>query len=477
MTRTRRAVLAAGAMAAGAMIAAACSGDTGTISLRLVTAPESEVLDQVVRARLTLSEPPAVVEATRDEQGSLTLDLDVPAGNRPGVLTFEGFDQDGARVAFGRSGLLPIAAATVEVSLYVAAPMSMAATPAPLSPARADMAVAALPYGALVAGGRTGASATEGASDEVAIYSVHTHAFQPRAPLPEARIATAAAAGAFGAVYLVGGLGPDGAPRRDAFAFRPAVAPDGAYIPLAVDDGDGDGDGGVLPRAGAAMAPLGQETFVVTGAPLALVNGAGGRVVAMAGAPALAGTATTAVAGDTAHVLFAGAGSGESGAVVLAGGRFTTLAPPNDGGDGDGAASMLRTGHGAVRLPDESILVVGGAIDLPDGPVLAAAARFQPMAQTLARVDLLATRRSHAAVAATDEHLVVAGGVDVAGALIGDVEVFDARTLEPAAVLPMVVPRRGAAAVALANGQVLVVGGVDQSGAPVGTAELFTPAP
>lgn len=471
MSRLQRAAM----IALAATGLAACSGDTGTISLRLVTAPDSDVLDQVVRARLTLSEPPAVVEAVRDEQGALALDIDVAAGSRPGVLTFEGFDQDGARVAFGRSSLLPTSAVTVDVALYVARPMSMAATPAPLDPPRADMGVATLPYGALVAGGRTGASATDGATAAVAIYSVHTHAFQDLEPLPGAdggRIAPAAATGAFGAIYLFGGLGPDGAPRRDAVAFNPTIAPDGAYIPLELVDTAGE----VQPRAGAAMAPVGQEAFVVTGAPPALVDGVGGRVLAMPDAPALAGTATAAFVGNAAHVLFAGAGSGDSGAVLLTGGQFTILAPPNDD-DGDGAASMLRTGHATVLLPDGSMLVVGGAIELPDGPVLAAAVRFQPAARSLARVDLLATRRSHAAVAATSVHLVVAGGVDAGGALIGDVEVFDARTLEALAVLPMVVPRRGAAAVALGNGQVLVVGGVDGSGAPVGVAELFTPAP
>jgi hypothetical protein len=71
--------------------------------------------------------------------------------------------------------------------------------------------------------------------------------------------------------------------------------------------------------------------------------------------------------------------------------------------------------------------------------------------------------------------VVVAGGTDGAGAVVGTAEVFDAATLAPRAVVPMVVPRTGAVARPLDSGQVLIVGGRDALGAPVATVELFTP--
>ena len=72
---------------------------------------------------------------------------------------------------------------------------------------------------------------------------------------------------------------------------------------------------------------------------------------------------------------------------------------------------------------------------------------------------------------------MIIGGVDDTGAVLGDAEVFDATTLEPVAVLPLVVPRTGAVAEPMANGQILVAGGTDDSGAAIGVLELFTPVP
>jgi hypothetical protein len=441
---------------------AACD-HTSTIAVTLVSAPDSALLDDVVRARLTLTQPPAVVEAERDASGAIVLALDVPAERVRGDIVFEGFGEDGALIAYGRSGPLPITGVTIDIALYAAAPLSLAETPLPLGTPRADMGIAVLSYGALLAGGRAEDGA---ASAAVEIYSVYQHAFQEMNDLPAARIAPAVTAGARDEVYLFGGLDDDGAPSDAFYRFDTGTTPGGAGYALTTE-------GAGLSRAGAAMVALGQERFAVTGMPPVRIEGLPSRASAWDDAPALAGTATSAVIDGAVYTLFAGAGNGESGAILLVADRFTELDPP-EGADNP----LLRTGHATALLPDGSMLVLGGALETAAGTVLpASAARLQPDSGRWEVTELLATPRTHAAAAATGEYLVVAGGVDGNGALAGDAEVFDAASLGLVATLPLIVPRSHAAAVPLPNGQVLIVGGVDAAGAPVATAELFTPAP
>ena len=436
---------------------------TGTIAVTLVSAPDSAVLADVVRARLTLTQPPAVVEAERDASGELVLALDVPAEGVQGDIVFEGFGEDGELIAYGRSGPLPISGVTIDIAIYTAAPMSLAETPVPLGTPRADMGIAVLSYGALLAGGRTQDGA---ASAAVEVYSVYQHVFQEMNDLPAARTAPAAAAGARDVVYLFGGLDAGGAPSDTGYRLDTGATLGGAGSELATE-------GAGLARAGAVMVALGQERFAVTGMPPVRVEGLPGRASAWSGAPDLAGTATSAVLDGAVYTLFAGAGNGESGAILLVDDRFTELDPP------EGAVNPLwRSGHTSALLPDGSVLVLGGELDTADGTALpASAVRFQPDSRGWEVTELLATPRTHAAAAATSEYLVVAGGVDENGVLVGDAEVFDATSLALVTTLPMVAPRSHATAVPLPNGQVLFVGGVDASGAPVGTAELFTPAP
>jgi hypothetical protein len=448
-------------------LASACDR-TGTISVTVVSAPDSDVLEDVVRARLTLTQPPAVIEAERDADGELALVLDVPAEDAQGELVLEGFDANGALIAYGRSGPLPTSGITVDIALYVATPMSLAETPAPPDTRRSDMGVATLSYGAFLAGGR---AADGTASAAVEVYSVYQHVFQELSPLPAARVAPAVASGVRDLVYLFGGLDAAGAPSASLYGFDIAAAAGGAPFELATADTG-------LARAGAAMAALGQERFAVTGAPPVLIEVTQGRARALPDAPALAGTATSAVIDGGVITLFAGAGSGATGAVLLADDRFTELEPPL----ADGVNLVWRSNHATTLLPDGSMLVLGGRIDTAQGPLLPASAVRVHLAEggsepELEIVALLATPREHAAVAATEAHVVIAGGVDENGALVGDAEVFDAGTLAAVAVLPMVPPRSRATAVPLPNGQILIVGGVDAAGAPVDTAVLFTPDP
>lgn len=467
--RSRRAPRPGRTVASGWLLAAGLLGwlgacdRTSTISVTLVGAPESDLLDDVVRARLTLTEPPAVVEAERDASGALGLALDVPAERVQGDIVFEGFGEDGALIAYGRSGPLPISGITVDIALYAAAPMSLAETPVPPVTPRADMGIAVLSYGALLAGGRT----EDGdASAAVEVYSVYQHVFEEMNDLPAARTALAAAAGARDEVYLFGGLDAGGAPSDALYRFDTATTLGGAGYALTTEDAG-------LARSGAVMVALGQDRFAVTGTPPVRIEGLQGRASAWDEAPALAGTAMSAVIDGAVYTLFAGAGNGASGAILLVDDRFIELDPP------EGAENLLqRTGHAIALLPDGSMLVLGGALETAAGTVLpTSAARLQPDSRDWDIPELLTTPRTHAAVAATSDHLIVAGGVDENGDLAIDAEVFDAASLAPLATLRMVTPRSHATAVPLPNGQVLIVGGVDATGTPVRTAELFTPAP
>lgn len=452
------------------LLVAACAGQEGTISLRVVTACGDDtgcvsVMDQVERARLTLTEPMTVVEASRGDEGELVLAIDVAARNTAGQVIFEGFDASDTLVAYGRTAPLPIAAIEANLALYVAPPLSMAEAPVALSPPRSDMGVTVLPYGALLAGGRY---ADGEVAKDLEIYNVYAHDFQTGWCIDQVRADDESAcaaranltvmAGLTGAVYLFGGMDGEGQDSAAGWRYDTTVPPGGAYADLLTD--------GSLARSGARAAPRPNETFVVTGDPLVLIDGLSSRASTYTDAPALEGTATTVSIDDTLHTLFAGAGSGASGAVLLQGEEFVEI---------DAPAEMLRTGHETVVLPDSTLLVLGGE---SAAGVLAAGVRVDVRERRAWVEDgLLATPRRGAAIAAAGDVIVVAGGVGAEGQLLGDVEVLDARTLAPVATLAMVVPRKDAHAMALANGQVLIVGGTDAADQPIGVIELFTPGP
>ncbi|ACY17210.1 hypothetical protein [Haliangium ochraceum] len=458
---------------AGLALAAALLGAcerTGTITVQLATAPDSAVLDAATRVRLRLTEPPAEFEAERASDGSFDLALDVAAEDVLGAIVFEAYDAGGELVAYGSTPPLPIAGITADITLYAAAPMSMAATPTPLAmegaSARTAMGAAAVPYGALLVGGRDGAGA---ASSALTSYSVYEHEFVHVGELPGARVAPAVASGARDAVFVFGGLDENQVARDTLYSLIGGTSSRAAALELRTE-------GSELGRSGAAMSALGGERFGVSGDPAVLVDGIAGEARVWEGAPALAGTAVSGVVGGVVRTLFAGAGNGEAGAWIFASDSFAMPEVPSiDGED----APLWRTGHGSALLPDGSAVVVGGRLTRDEGSSALPAAGV--------RVDLaglraepgprLATPRVDAAVAATESYLVVAGGSDEAGAVLADVELFAADDLAPVAVLPLVVPRTGAVAVPLGNGQVLIAGGSDASGAPVATAELFTPRP
>jgi hypothetical protein len=432
----------------------ACQGDVGTIQVTLVTAPGSTVLDQVTRARLTLDNPLTVVESERGADGSLTLDIDVVAEGTAGTLTLEGFDAGGTLVAYGTTAPLPVAAFEGVVKLYVAPPMSIAEAAVELGSARSDMAQALLTFGVVWAGGRDAAGSP---TDDMVIYNVYDHDFQIGLELPESRAEMTAMPGSAGKIFLFGGVDSADNDTGTAWMFDTNVAPAGQYSTLVTDAG--------LNRSGASAAAIDIDTFMITGDPLVVLDGITNRVRTLSG-PALEGTATTVTVNGIPNTLIAGLGSGASGATLFVGNQFIELVAPSE---------ASRTGHAAVTLADGDILIIGGGTL---SGLQASAVRYDPEERELTVIpDVLETPRSDAAVAATTDYIIVAGGSDASGVPVANAEILDATTLSRVATLPLLVARTGARAAPLANGQVIIAGGRDVNDAPTATIELFTPRP
>jgi hypothetical protein len=420
---------------------AGCQGTVGTLSVTLVTAPESTVLDSAQSLKLVLTNPHKVTTAQRNGAG-FSLELDLPATPVDGQLIADAYDASGTLVATGETPLFPLGAIDASVAIYMAAPLSVGASPVSLDPARRDVAVGALSYGAILAGGRDG---TGTASDAISIYNTYDHSLVSGLAMPEPRSSQALGVGGSGLVYLFGGNDASGAATATLWAFDTNVAPNGAYN----DYGDKTG----FARAGQLAVPLGSEAFLVTGTPAAELTGLDGAVAARTDIAALPPAGASVVASDgMTTTIFAGAG----GIVRFRGGTFDML----DTAD--------HTGADVIALPGGRALVAcgtGGAftVDAAAGSV-----------QALAGVP--ADERTSCALAATSRHVVVAGGMTASG-VSGAVDIYDAGTLAEITTAALVVPRTAAQALALPNDQILIVGGVDGNAAPTATIELFTPDP
>jgi hypothetical protein len=434
--------------------ATGCSAPEGTIRLSIATAPESAVMDAIERVRLTLSEPPAVVEAERGPDGRFDLALDVVAKGERGRLLFEGFDAAGELVAVGHAGPLPIAAITVGVEIYVAPPDSLAEAPVRLEPARTELAAAPLVYGAILVGGR---DASGEVLDEAVIYNVHSHDFQLGEPLPGPRAGVAITARQpAGPVYIFGGRDAAGEATRTGWSFDVQLPPGGLYTELSVETGSA--------RAGAAAASLGDVAYIITGDPPLELDPFTATVRRFTDAPSLGGTATSSRIDGEPIVLLTGDDPEEPRAARWSDRGLELLDPP---------AQLGRRSHAAIALPGGDVLVVGG--EGPAGASLTSAVRYLASDDAFDVLDeFLATGRTAPAVASARGRLLVAGGYGAGGEVLGDAELFDAETLERLATIEMVTPRAEAVAIALENGQILIAGGVDASGQPVGTLELFT---
>ena len=428
--------------ALAALLLTACAGETGTISIGLTTAPGSTILDGAQTLRLTVTNPRKVLTAERGSSG-FQLALELEATGEPAALLVDALDGSGNLIANGASPSFPVGALTGRVIIYMAPPLSVGAAPQALAPARSELAVAPLVYGAILAGGRldTGAPSTA-----VGVYNAYDHSLLAGEALPAARAGLTASVGTGNIVYLFGGTDEAGAPTANLWRFDTSVAPDGAYA----DYGDKSG----FARTGETAVPIGNEHFLITGAPVAEFLGLDGSMIARSEVPSLPPSGVSLLGTDgMLAAIFAGA----SGVVRFRTGTFSELPLP----------AAARADAKVVALPGGKVVVVCGTTDAVRIDAASSAGETFPSVPSLAK--------SGCAASATSDYLVIAGGT-ANGSVDGTVEIYDATTLALIHTTTLVVPRTGASALALPNGQILIAGGVDANGAPTATLELFTPA-
>jgi hypothetical protein len=441
---------------ASALAVPGCEGQHGTLRVSLVTSPGSSLLAEVQTLRATLTEPYTVTQATRAADG-LALDLEVPAEGRLATLTVEGFSAAGDRVAVGRTPPLPIGAITADLAVFMAPPMSVTPAATSLSSARTAIGAGLLPYGVLLAGG---ADSVGAATAHLEIYSAYSHSLIPGEPLPSARADLAVAIGATGLAYLFGGRDSAGTDTGTLWRFDTDAQPAGTHEQLA--------DLPALARSGAVLAAVGSDRFLVSGQPVALVDGLAGSVQALASPARLPDVAVSVqddtLPGDPIYSVFIGAQAGATGIVRYSEGQFFDEPAPAD---------AQRTGHAAVPTPDDDVVAIGGG---DTTTLLSSAIRVNPGARQVESFsDILLTPRRDAAIATNGTVLLVAGGTDSSGEVVAEVELIELSTLDHLGSTTLTVPRSGARAYPLPNGQILIVGGTDSSAAPTSILELFTP--
>lgn len=438
------------AWASALALLASCGGEEGTIVIRVIGAPDSELLPQIDRLRATLSSPDKVFEGVRDSEGKLSLAIDLDADGRNAQLVVEGFDASDGLIAVGRVGPLPLGAIDANITVYLGPPLGLAEAPVSLSAPRSSMGSTAASFGVLFAGGRD----AEGAVAKVEVYNTYLHSMQAGADMPVPLSDVSLAPGSTGFIYMIGGSDSEGLVSAESFAFDTTRPPAGTYRDLVMAEEHA--------RSGASIATVGQDLYLVAGDPGLLLDGFQGTARALQDAEALTGQAVTVASGSNVQVIFAGADV-DQGAALYELTQIQRISPP---------AELLRRQHRGLLLPTNEALFLGGAVD---DVAVTSAVLYKPSSATFQVIDLLATPRRNPAVAITERYLVVAGGESDSGEAIGDIEVFDALTLDPVAVVPMLVARKNASAEPLSNGQVLIGGGIDQQGQPTAILELFTP--
>jgi hypothetical protein len=197
---------------------------------------------------------------------------------------------------------------------------------------------------------------------------------------------------------------------------------------------------------------LGGEHFLITGSPAAELLALDGSVASREDIASLPSAAVTTVANDGMRTAFF---VDENAIVRFRGGQFEMLPIPG------------RAGATVVAIPGGKVAVVCGTSDALRIDGASGAAETFP--------GIPAIPKTGCAVTATGRHLLIAGGTTAAG-VDSTVEVYDGATLSLVTSATLAVPRTAALALPLPNDQILIAGGVDAAGAPVGTLELFTPA-
>jgi hypothetical protein len=410
-----------------AALAGCPTAQVGTIDLRLTTAPNSTLLDNVTKLRITLTAPRQVVEAERGPDG-FALALEVEATGESGAIVVEGFDAIGTVIAGGESPPFPVTALDARIVVYMSTPLAIEHAPVTLT-ARSNVAGDTLPYGAIFAGGKDVATGT--ASDAIAIYNAYDHSLVGGKPLLAPRDGLVVATGSNGIVHLFGGRDAAGNPTGTYWQFDTAFPPNGAYANL--------GDFVGLARADEAAISIAADKFVITGTPPVDIQGP--NVAPRSDVSGFAPTAGSFVAATGARTAL---GLDTAGRLVrYHDNAFEPLA-------------QSRPGGAVATLPDGRFIVAGGGTAEEANDILV----VDTSGTVSTLVDVLAAPTMNAHVAATRRHVVITSPGN-------RVEIFDAQTLAPVITHDAL----DALPFALPNSQVLLV---DRSS---GDLYLFTPPP
>jgi hypothetical protein len=157
---------------------------------------------------------------------------------------------------------------------------------------------------------------------------------------------------------------------------------------------------------------------------------------------------------------------------------FAELFDPSSGTyKSTGSMSTTRIRHGAIRLADGRVLVLGGVTSLqnihaqPPDPQYAEL--YDPAVGTFSSVgEFKLSRTAYTATLLTNGMVLIAGG-EQAGIAVTSAELLDPATGTLSATGGLVVERKGHTATRLNDGRVLVTGGVDSNGNALASAELY----
>ena len=156
-----------------------------------------------------------------------------------------------------------------------------------------------------------------------------------------------------------------------------------------------------------------------------------------------------------------------------------------------GSLDLGRILHTATRLTDGRVLITGGSGVNEDGvqDLFDSAAVWDPATGALVEAGPLSIGRAmHRSSALPDGRVLVTGGMGFADApegpdaevgpsVLADVEVFDPADDGFEAAGRLTAGRMGYTATPLLDGRVLVIGGSDASGQVIGIAEAWAPSP
>jgi len=132
--------------------------------------------------------------------------------------------------------------------------------------------------------------------------------------------------------------------------------------------------------------------------------------------------------------------------------------------------------HGATRLPDGSVLVVGGISDF--GVFVPGAELYDPLTDTFSDTGAPnESRMRPTVVSLADGRVLVAGGLADDGATyLQSAEIYDPATREFTATGSMGARRYVTSAALLEDGRVLLAGGFNRDEGPLTSAEIYDPA-